>query len=203
MFIVKKLARSYYVPAVLPILTTLFVVCSLILPSTSHAYVTYQRWPGNSSEWRNYISGAPFPANPTTLVDAAAQKWSKPATGKNFDLYNYQNVSGAVRVSTNAANFAASGLPDIPARTFRLSNSAGQLSSSTVYVNNTWTWNTSCTHNMSQKNVDFRVIILHELGHSVGLDHDPNQTAAVMWPDFTCKLNLQTDDLNGIGALYP
>ena len=47
-----------------------------------------------------------------------------------------------------------------------------------------------------------RQVALHELGHSLGLDHssDPN---SVMWPWFNRKSKLEPDDIARIQALYP
>ncbi|OGM44718.1 matrix metalloproteinase [Aspergillus bombycis] len=47
-----------------------------------------------------------------------------------------------------------------------------------------------------------RQVALHELGHSLGLDHssDPN---SVMWPWFNGKSKLEPDDIARIQALYP
>lgn len=201
----KTIVHNRFAPVVLPLLSALFAIGLLAtITSPAHAYVTYGRWSGNSSEFRNYISGAPFPANATTLVANAAAKWSQPATGRNFTLNNYQSVPGAVRIPINSANFPANGWPDsAPGITLPLFNGSGFLSSTNVYLNKSWSWNTTCTLNPSLKKADFRVVILHELGHTVSLNHDPSQTTVVMWPNYTsCKLNLTTDDKNGIGALY-
>jgi hypothetical protein len=202
----KAIVLNRFAPIILPLLSALFAF-GLLATTTSpaYAYVTNARWNGNSSEFRNYISGSPFPSTATTLVASAAAKWSQPSTGKKFTLNNYQNISGPVRVSTNSANFPANGWPDSwPGVTSISYLSNGYLSSATIYLNNSWTWNTSCTLNQSQKKADFRYIVLHELGHTVSLNHDPNHTEAVMWPVYTsCKLSLTADDKNGIGALYP
>lgn len=199
----KKVIFNRFAPIALPLLSILFAIGLLTATTTpAYAYIKYGRWSGNSSEFRSYISGAPFPSSSTTLVANAAAKWSQAATGKKFTLNNFQNVSGPVRVSINSANFPANGWPVWPALTVR-SSSNGYLTSTAVYMNNTWSWNTSCTLNESTKTVDFRVIITHELGHTVALDHDSNHKESIMWVDYTCKLNLTTDDKNGIGALYP
>ncbi|MGC1375273.1 MAG: matrixin family metalloprotease [Anaerolineales bacterium] len=205
MFTLKAIIRNRFAPFILPILSALFAMAMLAtVTSPAYAYVKYGRWSGRSSEFRNYISGAPFPTNATALVANAAAKWSQASTGKKFTLYNYQNISGPVRISTAGANFPAHNWPDIwPAYTLVSFNTNGYLSSTTIYVNKSWSWNTACTLNQSKKQADFRVIITHELGHTVSLNHDPNHTEAIMWPDFTCKLNLTADDKNGIGALYP
>jgi hypothetical protein len=198
----NKIIAYRFAPLLPPTLALLVVIGLAAWPDLAYAYWPVARWQTNSSEWRNYITGAPFPSNATSLVDAAAQKWSKPATGKNFTLYNYQSIPGPTRVSTRSVNFASNGWADDPG-TALLAYNLPYLAAVSVYLNNTWSWNTSCSISQSQKKEDFRVVILHELGHTVSLNHDPNNTSAVMWPDFTCKLNLTQDDKNGIGYLYP
>jgi len=49
--------------------------------------------------------------------------------------------------------------------------------------------------------VDLRTTAIHELGHSLGLDHsgDPN---AIMWDEYTGERGLGSDDIAGIQALY-
>lgn len=202
MFHFKHLTRGRITLVLPPIIATLVIMGLLAWTTPAQAYITVARWQTSSSEWRNSVSGAPFPSNTTSLIDSAAQKWSKPATGKNFSLVNYQNISGPTRITVSSANFAANGWPDDPGVT-RVSFSGAYVAAAPLYVNNTWSWNTSCSLNQAQKQADFRVVVLHELGHTVVLNHDANQKSAVMWPDYTCKLNLTQDDKNGIGALYP
>lgn len=52
---------------------------------------------------------------------------------------------------------------------------------------------------------DFRRVILHELGHALGLDHpdDAGQTVTAIMNSHTSGIEtLQTDDKNGISSLY-
>ncbi|HSK65491.1 MAG TPA: matrixin family metalloprotease, partial [Anaerolineales bacterium] len=57
-----------------------------------------------------------------------------------------------------------------------------------------WTCNTS--------GIDIGVVALHEIGHSLGLDHEHN-TLAVMNPYYNPGLaGLQSDDINGAAAIY-
>ena len=48
---------------------------------------------------------------------------------------------------------------------------------------------------------DFRRVILHELGHVIGLDHEESQ-AAIMQPEYGEIFNLEEDDISGVNFLY-
>jgi hypothetical protein len=202
-FTLKTIFRHLLAPIVPVVLSTLFLISMLATnTSTVYAYLTYARWSGNSVEWRNYISGSPFPSNATALVASAANKWSASSTGKNFTFINYTNTPGPVRVSINSRDFASYGWPTTKPGHTRTLISNFRLSSGAVYLNSSWTWNTSCTLDEANKIADFRVIVLHELGHTVSLKHDSSHKGSVMWPNYTCKLQLRTDDKDGIGSLY-
>jgi hypothetical protein len=58
-----------------------------------------------------------------------------------------------------------------------------------------WTCDTS--------GVDIGIVALHEIGHSLGLNHENTSTVAVMDPFYNASLNgLQTDDRNGVTTIY-
>lgn len=47
-----------------------------------------------------------------------------------------------------------------------------------------------------------RIVVGHELGHTLSLDHSENRDA-LMWREYTGKQGLTQDDRNGISELYP
>ncbi|MEO8355342.1 MAG: matrixin family metalloprotease [Chloroflexota bacterium] len=58
-----------------------------------------------------------------------------------------------------------------------------------------WTCNTS--------GVDIGIVALHEIGHSLGLNHENTATVAVMDPYYNTSLTgLQSDDISGSTAIY-
>ena len=59
-----------------------------------------------------------------------------------------------------------------------------------------WTCSTS-------NGTDIGIVALHEIGHSLGLNHETTSTIAVMDPYYNPNLTvLQSDDINGIRAIY-
>ena len=197
-----KVHIIHYISLLLPVIAVVFAVNILLSTNTAQAWKTYTRWHNNSVEWKSYISGPPFPSNATSLIDSQAQKWSKPATGRNFSFVHY-DVAGPTQSTVDDANFPANGWGNNPGLVNLHIGIDGYIISATLYLNNTWSWNTACHMDEVQKIADFRVIVLHELGHVLSLDHDPEHPEAVMWPDYnTCKLHLAQDDLDGIVALY-
>ncbi len=73
---------------------------------------------------------------------------------------------------------------------------------SEIYLNSLFTWYTDGTMNLNNHYADVRTVTLHEMGHMLGLAHDCTYTSAVMCVTWTSKWNPQTDDWNGINALY-
>ena len=56
--------------------------------------------------------------------------------------------------------------------------------------------------NNSSSPYDFKRVALHEVGHTLGLDHS-GTTASIMYPSYQNNITtLQTDDINGIRAIY-
>lgn len=77
------------------------------------------------------------------------------------------------------------------------------ITHSKTYLNAYYTWNTSGTMDKANKKTDVKTVAMHEFGHWLVLDHDSRYTSAVMWPNWTKKWSLTTDDINGIKAIYP
>ncbi|KAL5569514.1 hypothetical protein UlMin_026089 [Ulmus minor] len=59
--------------------------------------------------------------------------------------------------------------------------------------------------NPEENQFDFETVALHEIGHILGLGHEPSIPNAIMYPSVTrglTKRNLHADDIQGIRALY-
>jgi hypothetical protein len=170
------------------------------------AYITVSRWTTDGTEWRSSfnsgVASPPFPSNTYSQIVTAGDRWSEPATGRNYMFANYTNIVGPTRVYVDKASFSVRGFPSYPGITM-VGYSNGHLDYGTIYLNSDWSWNTSCILSQSQHQVDVLTVVLHEMGHVVSLNHDANHPEAVMWPDYACKQHLSADELDGIGAMYP
>lgn len=186
----------------LPLAAVALVAGLHLSQDASEAFVVIARADSSTEyDFSSPLGSAPFPANTPTLVHTAAARWSQPATGVPFSFINFVGQIGPVRMTVGGANLGALGFPDVPGVNSLYFNS-GYLVSSTLRLNTTWTWNTSCTMNQALKKVDVMTIVLHEFGHSVSLNHDQTHPEAVMWPADVCKQTLRADDKAGIDYLY-
>lgn len=66
-----------------------------------------------------------------------------------------------------------------------------------IYFNDYFSWE------VNGSDYDIETVALHEIGHSLGLDHSSSPDA-VMYPDYQgLRQELSSDDITGISQLYP
>jgi hypothetical protein len=71
-----------------------------------------------------------------------------------------------------------------------------------VHMNNAVFWVDDATDVFADPDIDFFTVMLHELGHSLGLGHS-SVLGAVMNPNYQgARRSLHADDLQGIQAIY-
>ena len=124
-------------------------------------------------------------------------QWDDVNIGADFDVdegYDYDAY-----VQTLPMN----DYPDAPGMMTHAYKNSGKVWFSAVTLNRLWDWDdTSCEVDISNETADVRVVSTHEFGHLIVLNHDPNETDTVMWPDGTCKLATIEDDHLGVISLY-
>ena len=83
------------------------------------------------------------------------------------------------------------------------SNSSGEIIQAGTIFNTVWSWDVhSGSGSSSDFKNDFKRVATHELGHALGLGHD-NTYSAIMNPIYSHTIETpQTDDINGIRAIY-
>lgn len=190
----------------LPVIALVYVILLAWFTGSASAYVTGGNWGKATATYKVYFpenrTSGPFPSSTYDHAVGAANKWSKGSTGRNFTLLNYTYHTGPAEISISGTSFSAKGWAYAPGATLTYKASSGLISAGQLYLNSDWQWNTNCQ--LAYNGVaDTRVILLHEVGHLLRLDHDQWHEEAVMWPDYRCKLTLTTDDLNGVRELYP
>lgn len=79
--------------------------------------------------------------------------------------------------------------------------STGMMINSTEKYTTRKTFYDSATNQGSSTNCSFQWTTLHEFGHSQGLGHS-TVSSAVMYPNDNNQRGLQTDDINGLWAIY-
>jgi predicted Zn-dependent protease len=134
-------------------------------------------------------------------VITAAQTWAQYANinfaviadnGTPSGQGNYQQGDpgmGDIRFGAYAynANYLGEGFMPPPANNYSI---AGDID-----FNSAKTFNYGATY-------DLQTVALHEVGHTLGLDHS-TLTSAVMWPAYNgVKRSLTADDIAGIQAIY-
>lgn len=84
--------------------------------------------------------------------------------------------------------------------------SGSRMSEADIFVNNAQTWDSYRGGLRYGGNgyaiADIRRVLIHELGHAIGLNHPPNGVDAIMHASITNRTDVSTDDINGAHALY-
>jgi hypothetical protein len=150
-----------------------------------------------------------FSASALTAIEAAGNQWNGANSGFVFS-YHPPSASGPFSMYVRRPSFKNKGFPDIPGRTVWKSGSTNRLISVKVFLNDDWGWNTSGTMSQKNRQTDVRTVTLHEMGHALVLAHPQEcgmpissaETDSVMNVQYKKKWNVNSDDINGIRAIY-
>jgi hypothetical protein len=142
-------------------------------------------------------------------IRRAANTWTYAAEADVTFIYAGSTTS--TKVGFNAANeivFVNDGLVDSAGNSRPLATAIVFYMNSTIIetdikINDAYAWDAAGS--LSETEFDLQSVVLHELGHWLGLGHDEDEQA-VMYAAMatgTVKRALFENDLQGIAALYP
>ena len=173
------------------------VVCMgvFLQPDTALAYVTNgKKWPTTSVK---YILSASLTSTEKSIVSSAAAVWNADAAAWTLS----STTSSGVYNIWSKTSFSSQGMGSIPGIT-ETTTSGTSITKCRSWFNTDYSWNASGVMNQSTGACDYKTVILHEFGHWIYLGHDSAHPTAVMWPNWTKKQALTTDDRNGLNAVY-
>ena len=114
----------------------------------------------------------------------------------NHYLTAYPQNDGLCRIyKTRLGNFNY-----VAQNTWWYNRTTGATSSSDIDVNANYSWANGAYSGC----YDLQTIVLHEIGHSVGLSHSSNSSAVMYAYAYTntLKRTLHSDDINGVRSIY-
>lgn len=156
-----------------------------------------RRWPQSQLTYR-FDSSVPVPAslNLNSVIRQAFQRWAQVS---HFTFQEVPANSNANIVIGFHRGSHGDGAPfDGPRGVLAHANppTAGNC-----HFDAEETWSI----NPGQTELDLESVAVHEIGHLLGLDHEPGKPEAIMYPTFRygrIKRDLNADDIQGIQVLY-
>lgn len=165
------------------------------MPASAQAYIyTGHKWPTTSV---NYILSASLTSTEQSIVKSCATTWNNGPSAWTLT----SSTSSSVYSIWSKTDFSYQGWPDVPGVTEE-TYSGSTTTKMRSWFNTDFTWNNSGVMDSATRKCDYKTVILHEFGHWISLSHDSRYTTAVMWPNWTTKQSLATDDKNGLDYVY-
>ena len=159
----------------------------------SQKFAQASSWVGGSVTWK--VLNAPLHSNPPIgLTEARAAAATALATWAAQTNLTFTQITGAgaadIQIQFGTTNPGSIGSANFP----------GPGAGGDVVVSNEFTWSVATPQLMGT--FDLPSLLLHELGHAIGLKHSDRNTA-VMFPTSSGPLRtLEIDDKVGISSLY-
>lgn len=188
-----------------------FFLGTLIMPAASAFEFSGVKWPGATTDYYVQFTGTSLTG--ISWQDAfldALQEWNE-ETVFNFvpvleyrDPCNSNNLNSVDFTSTVCGSeFGANTLAVTLTRSSSQILGPPNLIEADIVVNNSVNFNIfdGPIRQFGISGLDFRRISLHELGHVMGLGHEPER-AAIMSPNIGDIDRLQSDDIDGVNSLY-
>ncbi len=190
---------------------TLAVLCTAAVVLANDAFgVTGLKRDSNQAVWDASFTDNQakygFPSGTRGHIRDAMDQWDSRTTGADFHLYERTSgVSQNAKIYTQGVKFS---------RYYELGESAAQITQivrnnritfSTINLNREWDWtdsNASCEVDHDSQTADVRIVLVHEGGHTVRLEHDLTRSDTVMNPDDDCDLRTTSYDKNEVIVMY-
>jgi hypothetical protein len=183
------------------ILLISFLLISLTDVQSTEAYSYTNKWATNSTTYRyggdlpsSFQGGTTFGADVWTNVTTSRWVYVFVSTSSNY--VGYKNIDGSGNVAAVTS----------------LSLSGNTITWFKIEYDNSENWYTG-TGTPASNQLDLRSVAAHEFGHALGLNHTQSNNCpggsnnATMCPSLpltsTYARSLETDDRNGVTAMYP
>ncbi|MCI4626876.1 MAG: matrixin family metalloprotease, partial [Candidatus Magnetoovum sp. WYHC-5] len=180
-------------------LTVMLLVAVLLNDSYSYT-LSGQKWSNSSATFYvGYDSGQYDDA----FIEAL-QSWN--SLSKFAYLYTKSSADSCTQDYKNGYGFSSTycgtqwSSGTLATSAWYYNPSTNAILESDITFNSNVTW--SIFNGIGSGSTDFRRVAVHELGHSLGLEHSATK-AAVMYPTYQATIEVpQTDDINGLVAMY-
>ena len=201
------------------------------LPVLAHGYAFGTAAPDGRNVLQNQVTGNPvvwYNAQQTFVFNfdgdyydsamSAMNEWNAVGTPMHWDSSSIsaQPCNGADHINsagwrtTTCDNTDFGDAIAVTKRSYEMIGDSWYLTDADIVANSNELWNPAYsgairTNSSGRRLQDFRRMILHELGHALGLDHpdDAGQTVRAIMNSQTSDIDsLQLDDKHGITALY-
>jgi hypothetical protein len=215
------------VVAALTIMLAIAVPASAYLPFTVtvRGVPTILKWNRTPVRWfarDTNASGVPASALQTTVAHAFSTWQAIPSASIAFSFVGFTSASPFADDGLNVIGFQNEPTEDrtLGSTGFTIDTLTGEIVESDIFINSAFAWSTADAGDPAR--FDLESVVLHEIGHFLGLGHSalgetqllgPDSrrvlaSGAVMFPiafgrGITLDRTLQPDDIAGVSALYP
>ncbi len=203
---------------------SLLLLASCVMPALLAYNTNGNRWADGTTTFYTGLAGtAPSGTHWSTALAAAMKQWTdktsfvyvankdyvnpcngytRSQSGTDFPSGNGDHKNGADFRTNVCGNDFGSGVLALTL-TSSVSGPFGfsYLQEADIVFNGSSAYTWDIYDGPKTANIDFGRVVLHELGHALGLDHE-NTASAIMAPRISNLYQLQPDDIDGAQALY-